>query len=102
MTTPNVNYTPEMVAILKANAPLDFAKAEALSKQLGRNVRSIIAKAKREGVENLVSEVQAKRGKAPSKADMVAAICKGLNMDSCDGLYKAKGSALATLLANIK
>ena len=51
---------------------------------------------------NLVSEVQAKRGKAPSKADMVAAICKGLNMDSCDGLYKAKGSALATLLDNIK
>ena len=51
---------------------------------------------------NLVSEVQAKRGKAPSKADMVAAIKKGLNMDSCNGLDKATGSALATLLANIK
>ncbi len=61
MTTPNVNYTPEMVAILKANAPLDFAKAEALSKQLGRNVRSIIAKAKREGVNYISKPAPAKR-----------------------------------------
>lgn len=101
-TKTEVNYTPEMVAILKANAPLDFAKAEALSKQLGRNVRSIIAKAKREGVNYISKPAPAKKKAAPSKMDMVAAICKGLNMDSCDGLYKAKGSALATLLANIK
>ena len=101
-TKTEVNYTPEMVAILKANAPLDFAKAEALSKQLGRNVRSIIAKAKREGVNYISKPAPAKKKAAPSKMDMVAAICKGLNMDSCEGLDKATGSALATLLANIK
>ena len=102
MTTPNVNYTPEMVAILKAAAPLDFAKAEALSKQLGKNVRSIIAKAKREGVDYISKPAPAKKKAAASKADMVAAICKGLNMQSCEGLDKATGAALATLLANIK
>ena len=102
MTTPNINYTPEMVAILKAAAPLDFAKAEALSKQLNRNVRSIIAKAKREGVEYISKPAPAKKKDAASKPDMVNAICKGLGMDSCEGLDKATGSALSTLLANIK
>ena len=49
MTTPN--YTPEMVDTLRASAPLDFDKAQALAKTLDRNVRSVIAKAKREGIE---------------------------------------------------
>ena len=101
-TTTTVNYTPEMVAILKANAPLDFAKAEMLAVQLGKNVRSIIAKAKREGVDYISKPAPAKKKAAASKADMVDAICKGLGMESCEGLDKATGSALATLLANIK
>ena len=101
-TTTTVNYTPEMVEILKANAPLDFAKAEMLAVQLGKNVRSIIAKAKREGVDYISKPAPAKKKAAASKYDLVAAICKGLNMDSCEGLDKATGSALATLLANIK
>ena len=101
-TTTTVNYTPEMVEILKANAPLDFAKAEMMAVQLGKNVRSIIAKAKREGVDYISKPAPAKKKAAASKSDLVAAICKGLNMDSCEGLDKATGSALATLLANIK
>ena len=101
-TTTTVNYTPEMVEILKANAPLDFAKAEMLAVQLGKNVRSIIAKAKREGVDYISKPAPAKKKAAASKSYLVAAICKGLNMDSCEGLDKATGSALATLLANIK
>ena len=46
MTTNNtaVNYTPEMVAILKDNAPIDYAKAQELATQLERGARSIIAK----------------------------------------------------------
>ena len=101
-TKTEVNYTPEMVAILKANAPLDFAKAEMLAVQLGKNVRSIIAKAKREGVDYISKPAPAKKKAAPSKIDMVEAICKGLSIESCEGLEKATGSALATLLANIK
>ena len=59
MTAPN--YTPEMVAILKAHAPLDFAKAQALALSLDRNVRSIIAKAKREGIEYISKPAPAKK-----------------------------------------
>jgi len=99
MTTPN--YTPEMVATLKASAPLDFIKAQALAKTLDRNVRSVIAKAKREGIEYISKPAPAKKKAAPSKADMVAAICAALDMSECSGLEKATGSALNRLLENI-
>ena len=36
-TNTSVNYTPEMVAILKANAPIDYAKAQELATQLERD-----------------------------------------------------------------
>jgi hypothetical protein len=99
MTAPN--YTPEMVAILKANAPLDFIKAQALAVSLDRNVRSVIAKAKREGIEYISKPAPAKKKAAPNKADMVAAICAALDMDTCEGLEKSTGSALNKLLQNI-
>ena len=51
MTDSTVNYTPEMVAILKAAQPIDHAKAQLLAIQLDRGVRSIIAKTKREGFD---------------------------------------------------
>ena len=81
MTTPN--YTPEMVDTLRASAPLDFDKAQALAKTLDRNVRSVIAKAKREGIEYISKPAPAKKKAAPSKADMVAAICDALDMTDC-------------------
>lgn len=99
MTTPN--YTPEMVATLKASAPLDFIKAQALAKTLDRNVRSVIAKAKREGIEYISKPAPAKKKAAPNKADMVAAICAALDMSECLGLEKATGAALNNLLENL-
>jgi len=99
MTT--LNYTPEMVATLKASAPLDFDKAQALAKTLDRNVRSIIAKAKREGIEYISKPAPAKKKAAPNKADIVKAVCKALDMSDCVGLEKATGSALSKLLGNI-
>lgn len=99
MTTPN--YTPEMVDTLRASAPLDFDKAQALAKTLDRNVRSVIAKAKREGIEYISKPAPAKKKAAPSKADMVAAICDALDMTDCVGLEKSTGSALNKLLQNI-
>jgi hypothetical protein len=104
MTTNNtaVNYTPEMVAILKDNAPIDYAKAQELATQLERGARSIIAKCKREGIEYISKPAPAKKKAAPSKADMVAAIATGLDLDSLDGLEKATGSALNKLLSAIK
>ena len=99
MTTPN--YTPDMVATLKASAPLDFDKATALAVSLDRNVRSIIAKAKREGIEYISKPAPAKKKAAPNKADLVAAICAALDMPDCIGLDKATGAALNKLLENI-
>ena len=100
MTKPN--YSPEMVQILQDAQPIDFEKAQALAKQLDRNVRSIIAKVKREGLDYVSKPAPAKKKAAPTKLDMVAAICKAVNIDSCDGLEKATGMALAKLLENIE
>ena len=97
----NVNYTPEMVATLKAAQPIDYAKAQALGLQLDRGVRSIIAKCKREGFDYISKPAPAKKKAAPSKVDLVAAICKGLSIDDCEGLEKATGAALHKLLINI-
>ena len=98
----NVNYTPEMVATLKENAPIDFDKAQALAVELGKNPRSIIAKCKREGIEYISKPAPAKKKAAPSKADLVAAICKAVDLDACDGLEKATGLALSNLLGAIE
>ena len=100
-TTTTVNYTPEMVATICAAQPIDYAKAQALALELGKGVRSIIAKAKREGFDYISKPAPAKKKAAVSKADMVAAICAALDMDSCEGLEKSTGSALNKLMQNI-
>ena len=97
----DVNYTPEMVATIKAAQPLDLAKAKALGAQLDRGYRSIIAKAKREGFEYISKPAPAKKKAAPSKAELVSAIAKAVNCDTLDGLEKATGQALAKLLEHI-
>lgn len=97
----NVNYTPEMVATLKAAQPIDYAKAQELGLQLDRGVRSIIAKCKREGFDYISKPAPAKKKAAISKVEMVEAICKALGMDSCDGLEKSTGAALNKLMQNI-
>jgi len=103
MTESTVNYTPEMVAILEQNAPIDYAKAQELSTQLDRGVRSIIAKCKREGIEYISKPAPAKKKSAPSKADLVGGIAKAVDLRPEDlaGLEKATGLALSTLLVNI-
>ena len=97
----DVNYTPAMVATLEAAQPIDYAKAQLLAKQLDRGVRSIIAKTKREGFDYISKPAPAKKKAAPTKGDMVAAICAALDMDSCEGLEKSTGSALNKLMQNI-
>jgi hypothetical protein len=99
MTTPN--YTPEMVATLKANAPLNYEKAQEIGREIGRSAKSIIAKAKREGIEYISKPAPAKKKAAPSKADLVSAICTAVDTDSLDGLEKATGAALNKLLSSL-
>ena len=100
MTT--INYTEAMVATLKTSAPIDYAKAQALGKELNRSPKSIIAKCKREGIEYISKPAPARKKSAPTKADIVSAICSGLDIDDLNGLEKATGSALSKLLSAIK
>ena len=103
-TTTTVNYTPEMVAILKANAPLDFEKAEKLAVQLGKNVRSIIAKAKREGVDYISKPAPAKKKPAGvTKTELLGMIAQSfeVNADELVGLEKATSASLNKLLGMI-
>ena len=100
MTTPN--YTAEMVALLEQNAPIDFDKAQALGKEMQRSVKSVIAKCKREGIEYISKPAPARKKSAPTKADLVNAICKAVDLDECNGLEKATGLALSNLLSAIK
>ena len=100
MTT--LNYSPEMVAILKAQQPLNLAKAKALGIQFNKGYKSIIAKAKKEGFEYIAKPKAAKKKAAPSKADMVDAICLALDCDLIVGLEKSTGSALSSLLMAIR
>ena len=98
----NINYTEAMVATLKTSAPLNFDKAQALGKKMNRSTKSIIAKAKREGIEYISKPAPARKKSAPTKADIVSAICSGLDLDDLNGLEKATGSALSKLLSAIK
>ena len=100
MTT--LNYSPEMVAILKAQQPLNLAKAKALGIQFNKGYKSIIAKAKKEGFEYIAKPKAAKKKVAPSKADIVDAICSALDCDPIVGLEKSTGSALSQLLMAIR
>ena len=104
MTNSTVNYTPEMVAAMVAASPLDYAKAQALAVQLDRGVRSIIAKAKRQGIEYISKPAPAKKKAAPTKADLVSAIANALDCSSDDllGLEKATGQGLNNLLKSIR
>ena len=99
MTKPN--YTPEMVNMLREAQPIDFDKAQDLAKKLNKNVRSVVAKVKREGLEYISKPAPAKKKAAPTKGDLVHAICKAVDIDSCDGLEKATGVALSKLLEAI-
>ena len=96
--TKTVNYTPEMVSEMAAQTPLNLEKAQALSIQLGRSVRSIIAKPKREGIDYVSVKPVAKRVKGKTKAELVAVIAEKVGADSLEGLEKAPAVTLGRLL----
>ena len=96
------NYTDQMVAKIKASAPLNLAKAQELSSEFGNvTYRSVISKAKSLGVEYVKAAPAAKKSRddAPTKAQYLAAIRKGLALPDREGdLTKAE---LATVLESI-
>jgi hypothetical protein len=89
---------------LIALGTVDYAKAKEMSEKFHLpNMRSVVAFCSNANTSiNYIGSPKAKRKKpATSKAAMVEAICKGLSIESCEGLEKATGLALNKLLQNI-
>jgi hypothetical protein len=99
-----LNYTPEMLAVIKGYDAFNKATATEIGAKIGKSPRSVIAKIKSMGLSYTVQRPVRKDGSPVSrKADTVAAIAKALDMelDDLDGLAKAPRSALIALLREI-
>jgi urease accessory protein UreF len=94
MTDKIVTYTPEQAEQLVAGYKAGEA-VEALALQMGKSVRSVIAKLSREGVY----QAKAKTGTATrvTKAVMVAAVSAALGVDTLVSLEKASHEDLEVL-----
>ena len=95
-----VNYTPEMEAMIVAAAPLNLEKSKALAAQIGKSYRSVIAKAKSLGVDYEGKPKAAKRVAGQTKPQIVAAIAARVNLpaEKLEGLEKAPALVLGALL----
>jgi hypothetical protein len=103
MTLKTGKFDPSEIAALRSAAPLDADKAATLGRELSRSPRSIISKAiSLEIPYNKKQAVTASKRGTP-KADLVAAIAKGLDTDtdSIAGLVKADARSLSNLLSAI-
>ena len=99
-----LNYTPEMLAVIKGYDAFNKATATEIATKIGKSPRSVIAKIKSMGLSYTVQRPVRKDGSPVSrKAETVAAIAKALDMDlnDLDGLAKAPRSALIALLREI-
>jgi len=96
------NYNPEMVARIRAVAPLNLDKAKSLSAEFGNvTYRSVISKAQSLGVpyEKQAAPARKARADEPTKAAYLFAIRKALALPERDGdLTKVE---LSTVLASI-
>lgn len=101
-----VNYTPEMTAQMVQDYK-GGVSVEVIAENLGKTVRSVVAKLSREGVyqkKEYVSKTGEKPVKKDAHADAIGAILQ-LSEGEIDSLTKANKSALAKIfsaLANSK
>ena len=89
-------YTKEQSARLTESAPITYADAVALGKELGFSTRSIIAKAKSLELDYIPKPVPAKKVAPETKAELVAEIETATGLD-LTGLSGATAAALVTL-----
>lgn len=92
------NYSAEQIAVLVAAAPLNLEKAKEIAAQIGKPYRSVIAKAKTEGIEYVAAAPAKKRVGGTTKADMVSKLAD-FTGQKLEGLEKAPALALANLVA---
>lgn len=93
-----VNYTPEMTAQMVQDYK-GGVSVEVIAENLGKTVRSVVAKLSREGVyqkKEYVSKTGEKPVKKDAHADAIGAIL-GLSEGEVDSLTKANKSALAKI-----
>ena len=98
MTTKTVNYTPEQTSKMIADYQAG-ATVETLAQELGKTVRSIVAKLSREKVYQAKTYVS-KTGETPIKKDAHAdfiGMSLGLTESDTESLTKANKVALAKI-----
>ena len=106
MTAKNVNYTPEQTLQMVADYQAGMS-VETLAQNLGKSVRSVVAKLSREGVykkKTYVSKTGEPVVKKDAHADAIGAILR-LPENDIESLTKANKSALKAIfeaLANSK
>lgn len=104
--TKTVNYTPEQTAAMVeayTSSPTQETVA-ALATEMGKTVRSVVAKLSREGCYQK-KEYVTKRGEAVQKKGNLAdelAMLAGLTEAEASSLEKANKTALAKLVALVK
>lgn len=98
MTTKTVNYTPEQTQKMVADYTSGVT-VEQIAQELGKTVRSVVAKLSREKVYK-AKEYKTKTGEIPVKkdahADFIGAAL-GLSEAEMDSLTKANKTALAKI-----
>ena len=92
------NYSADQVTRMVELAPLDLVIAKELAIEFGKNYRSVIAKAKREGIAYNSLQPSEPKAKGPTKRDMVKDIEAALNLELI-GLEKAPVLTISNLLA---
>ncbi len=95
------NYSTEAVERLKAGY-LAGESVEALASELGKTVRSVVAKLSREGVYKPKAKAEGKR--EMKKAEMVAELAElvGVPEENLESLEKATGPALMAVLKALR
>ncbi len=103
MAAKTVNYTPEQTLQMVLNYQSGVT-VETIASDLGKTVRSVVAKLSREGVYQAKSYVS-KTGEAPVKkdehADVIGAAL-GLSESDTESLTKANKAALARIAEFIR
>lgn len=101
MTEKTPNYTPEMVAILEAEAqPITYARAVELADEFGKSLQSVIAKVLSLEIAYEGKPKAPKRPRGKTKAELVEEIAATLQVEAktLRGLDKATNTALDALL----
>jgi hypothetical protein len=103
MADKTVNYTPEMTQKMVADYTAGVS-VEKIAEELGKTVRSVVAKLSREKVYK-AKEYKTKTGETPIKKDAHAdfiGMALGLSEADADSLTKANKTALAKIADFIK